>query len=310
MPSTLDSGLPAEGRIYTIQCEEPRDLLHRIALINHEENVQLFVLSRLSPQRLGQHLNLESIEFRWLTENMNPHAISPSLERIHHAISSRVVSDSGIVWLDAVEYLIHRQGFDAFLAFTRSLADELNGKNWAVLLPFDPLSLDGTEAAQLRREAVPYSFPFIDVQSNPENTVTLVEDIVSNVEELSSEDVALDNDEGITGSDSYTIVKMLSSIAESALSKEVLSRRMMQWISMGFDVSELESALKNPDSRYQIYRRVEEKVRRAVECIRRIEMLEIRGHKLVTVKMRFRVMQLTGLDTIEEQLDELLSGES
>ena len=308
MPRTLDSDLPDEGRIHTIQCAEPRDYLHRIALLNREKDLRFLVLTRLSPQRLGQHLNLEEIEFRWLTENMNPHAVSPSLERIHHTISSRVVSDSGIVWLDAVEYLIHRQGFDAFLAFTRSLADELNGKNWTVLLPFDPLSLDGTEAAQLRREATPYSFPITSADAVEDKMDESSEHEISDAPTQVQADISEDSVTNSTDNENYTSIKLLSSIAESALSKAVLARRMEQWSAMGFDVSELESALNNSGSRYDIYRLVEEKVRRAVECIRRIEMLEIRGFKIESVKMRFRVMQLTGLDTIEERLDELMSG--
>ena len=122
--------LPQKGRVLRILSEEPRAPFHWLAMLEHELGTTISVYTRLSPQRLSQHLNLMKIEFKWLSESMDPHALSPSLERIHHAISTRIVSDSGLIWLDAVEYLIHRQGFDAFLAFTRSLADELNGSEW------------------------------------------------------------------------------------------------------------------------------------------------------------------------------------
>ena len=103
---------------------------------------------------------------------------------------------------------------------------------------------------------------------------------------------------------------MLSSIGEAALSPAVLSRRMTQWEDMGFDVSSLEQALKaSPEERYTIYRGVEESVRRAIECERRIQMIEIRGHTVEAAKMRFRIMQLTGLDDVETKLDEILQGE-
>ena len=85
---------------------------------------------------------------------------------------------------------------------------------------------------------------------------------------------------------------------------------MTQWEDMGFDVSSLEQAMKaNPTERYEIYREVEERVRRAIECERRIQMIEIRGHTVEAAKMRFRIMQLTGLDDVELQLDEILQGE-
>ena len=103
---------------------------------------------------------------------------------------------------------------------------------------------------------------------------------------------------------------MLSSIAPSALTPSVLSRRKLQWESMGFDVSELEYALTiDSEQSYKIYRDVEARVRRAIECDRRIAMIEIRGYTLEAAKMRFRIMQLTGLSEIECELDEILSGE-
>jgi hypothetical protein len=39
-------------------------------------------------------------------------------------------------------------------------------------------------------------------------------------------------------------------------------------------------------------------------------MIEMRGHMVEAVKMRFRILQLTGLTAIENRLDELLAGEA
>ncbi len=302
--STLN--LPPKGRVLSILSEEPRTPLHWLAMLEHELGTTISVYTRLSPQRLSQHLNLTKIEFKWLSESMDPHALSPSLERIHHAISTRIVSDTGIIWLDAVEYLIHRQGFDAFLAFTRSLADELNGSEWTVLLPFTPLSLDGTEIAHLRREAMPFEIGVISPQP-AESTAIHAETEVQ--EEVPRED-ALNDETPSPDEPQQSALVMLSSIGEAALSPAVLSRRMEQWIDMGFDISSLEHAMNvNPAERYKIYRNVEESVRRAVECERRIQMIEIRGHTVEAAKMRFRIMQLTGLEDVENQLDDILQGE-
>ncbi|MEE2747153.1 MAG: DUF835 domain-containing protein [Candidatus Thermoplasmatota archaeon] len=272
-------------------------------MINHELEEQIFIFSRLSPQRLGQHIRLENIEFKWLSESMSSHSLSPSLERIHHAISTRIATDAGIIWVDAVEYLIHRQGFDAFLAFTRSLADELNGSEWVVLLPFSPLSMDGTEIAHLRREAVPFT---IEQTTIPEpNDVEEIDH-----EEVEPEDVEVTEPEESIDEPMHSELQMLSSIAQAALTPAVLNRRIEQWVSMGFDVSDLENAIiSDGDDRYSIYRDVEERVRVAIECEKRIQMIEVRGHTVEATKMRFRIMQLTGLDDVKQQLDEILQGE-
>ena len=301
----LSLNLPPKGRVLSVLSEDPRSPLHWLAMIEHELATTIFVFSRLSPQRLSQHLDLKKVEFKWLSETMDSHALSPSLERIHHAISTRIATDSGIIWLDAVEYLIHRQGFDAFLAFTRSLADELNGSEWTVLLPFTPLSLEGTEIAHLRREAMP--FEIATPAPRRTETVSGESNVVEPIE--FTEPDALDGNVP-TPPLQESPLKMLSSIAEAALSLAVLSRRIEQWTDMGFDVSGLDLAMDTDRSdRYTIYRDTEERVRRAIECERRIQMIEIRGHSVEAAKMRFRIMQLTGLDDVEGKLAGILQGE-
>ena len=296
--------MPARGRVFSVVSKNPRSPLHWLAMMKHENTVTTCIYTRLSPQRLSQHLNLSSTEFHWLSESNVDYALSPSLEHIHHSISTRISSDSGIIWLDAVEYLIQRQGFDSFLAFTRSLADELNGTQWTVLLPFTPLSLDGTEIAHLRREAMPFEVQSpakIEVETEVENA-TIESSTIADVDvELTT---VIEETEPIQGG-----LKMLSSIPEQAFTTAVLSRRIEQWSSMGFDVSELEMALvAETGDGYKIYLDVEQRVRRAVECERRIQMIEIRGHKVEAAKMRFRIMQLTGLSNIESKLDAILDG--
>ena len=301
----LSLNLPPKGRVLSVLSEDPRSPLHWLAMIEHELGTIISVFSRLSPQRLSQHLNLKKIEFKWLSETMDSHTLSPSLERIHHAISTRIATDSGIIWLDAVEYLIHRQGFDAFLAFTRSLADELSGSEWTVLLPFTPLSLEGTEIAHLRREAMPFEIGTLASQAT--KTMPEESEVTETIEFTEAEESDVNEP---TPPIQESSLKMLSSIAEAALSLAVLSRRIEQWIDMGFDVSGLDLAMDTDRSdRYTIYRDIEERVRRAIECERRIQMIEIRGHSVEAAKMRFRIMQLTGLDDVENQLDGILKGE-
>ena len=298
--------IPPSGRVFSILSEEPRESFHWLAMVEHEHQSKISVFSRLSPQRLAQHLKLERIEFKWLSETIDAHALSPSLERIHHAISTRIATDAGIIWLDAVEYLIHRHGFDAFLAFTRSLADELNGSDWTVLLPFTPLSLDGTEIAHLRREAMPFEINLPSTPIDINDELPEADEITESNDDEEAEVI----DESIPVS-SESKIQMLSSIAEAALSTDVLTRRIEQWNDMGFDVSELDQALNTDrQQRYAIYREVEERIRRAIECERRIQMIEVRGHSVEATKMRFRIMQLTGLTDIENSLDQILAGEN
>jgi len=92
-----------------------------------------------------------------------------------------------------------------------------------------------------------------------------------------------------------------------AFSPDALRRRILQWRRMGFDVSDLESALvQDSDGRERIYRHVEENVRRAIDLDRRLTMLAEHLPATDVERDRFRLRQLTGLDQIESSLNSLM----
>ena len=263
------------------------------------------VLTRLSPQRLEQLIRLEDIEHRWLTEKEDSTSLEPTLERLHQFMVDCFDSGGGHIWLDAVEYLISMHGFDATLNFIRSLADAVAGSEWAVLLPFSPSALDSTQIAQIRREA-----PVFETTTSPPDTVGIEDEVSDAATEPDDADVQeKEIDEIIApGVEVEPGLVMLSRIPEVSLSRAVLQRRMEQWKAMDFDVSDLLAALvMEREERYARYVGYEEKVRRAVECERRIRELEALGFMTEVTKLRFRLMQLTGLDDIEEILTRLLA---
>lgn len=86
-------------------------------------------------------------------------------------------------------------------------------------------------------------------------------------------------------------------------SADALRRRILQWRRMGFDVSDLESALvQNDEAREHTYRHVEADVRRAIDLDR--QLTEFGGHLTATEieHFRFRLRQLTGLDDVAAKL--------
>jgi len=77
---------------------------------------------------------------------------------------------------------------------------------------------------------------------------------------------------------------------------------------MGLDVSAAEPALFHDSDTegFNIYKSVEDKVRRAVELDNRLELLLERGHRSEVTKLRFRIRQLTGLEDVEKRINELI----
>jgi len=89
----------------------------------------------------------------------------------------------------------------------------------------------------------------------------------------------------------------------TGFSMDALRRRILQWRRMGFDVSDLEAALVQPDNeRERTYRHVEDSVRRAVDLDRRLSNSARHLSAVEVEHFRFRLRQLTGLDDIESKL--------
>tara|TARA_B110000116_G_scaffold219913_1_gene197901 strand:- start:271 stop:1206 length:936 start_codon:yes stop_codon:yes gene_type:complete len=302
---------PGSSRVYGIQLDDPREgyvWLQQMAAADRT----LLVLSRLAPTRLSRWINLHSIRFHWITSRQDKYAIDPALEKINHFLNSTISSGSGIIWLDAVEYLSDLHGFDSLIHFVQSLADALVDTNWTLVLPYSPLAFESTQVAKIRREAP--NFTLIEQNTPEENVVPIVDlepednstigqggiDDESAIGEQIDDSLAVEVEPGFV---------VLSRIPEKSLSRAILQRRLEQWKGMGFDVSELEPVVLVDDRevRHQRYFAFEEKVRRATECERRIKELEQLGFTTSATKLHFRIMQLTGLDQVETEIQKLLA---
>ena len=99
---------------------------------------------------------------------------------------------------------------------------------------------------------------------------------------------------------------MLSKLPPNGMDLITLERRCSQWEEFGFDVSPLRDAISvNVELSREVYQIIESKIRLATECLSQIE----RTGKLITspnrIKMRFRCFQLTELENVRIQLDEM-----
>lgn len=298
---------PGSSRVYGIQLDDPREGYVWLQQMAAKDRT-LLVLSRLAPTRLSRWINLQSIRFHWVTNRQDKYAIDPALEKINHFLNSTISSDSGIIWLDAVEYLADLHGFDSLIHFVQSLADELVDTNWTLVLPYSPLAFESTQVAKIRREAPNFSITeqnISDDTSEPIQDVTLEDNSTIGLEEIDDES-EIDDSLAIEVEPGFVV---LSRIPEKSLSRAILQRRLEQWKGMGFDVSELEPVVLVNDRtvRHQRYFAFEEKVRRATECERRIRELEQLGFTTSATKLHFRIMQLTGLDEVESEIQKLLA---
>jgi len=300
---------PGSSRLYGMQLEDPREGYVWLQQMNTAKR-QIVVLSRLSPAKLSRWINLEAVDFHWITSKIDSYAIDPALERLKHFIDTLVTDGEGIIWLDAVEYLVDSHGFASSIQFIQSIGDALMETNWTMVMPYSPLAFQSTEVAKIRREA-PNFVSSIEMGEDEidSNDIQPVDGAIGLNESSESKSEAL---ESVAESPHIEVepgLIVLSRIPEKSLSRAILQRRIEQWAKMGFEVSELEPLLlvDEREHRYARYFDFEEKIRRATECERRIRELEQLGFTTVSTKLRFRIMQLTGIDDVENQLQKLLA---
>jgi len=300
---------PGSSRLYGMQLEDPREGYVWLQQMNTAKR-QIVVLSRLSPAKLSRWINLEAVDFHWITSKIDSYAIDPALERLKHFIDTLVTDGEGIIWLDAVEYLVDSHGFASSIQFIQSIGDALMETNWTMVMPYSPLAFQSTEVAKIRREAPNFvsSIEMGDDEIDSDD-IQPVDGAIGLNESSESKSEAL---ESVTESPHIEVepgLIVLSRIPEKSLSRAILQRRIEQWAKMGFEVSELEPLLlvDEREQRYARYFDFEEKIRRATECERRIRELEQLGFTTVSTKLRFRIMQLTGIDDVENQLQKLLA---
>ena len=250
---------------------------------------------------------MAKVESYWLSERITAGAISPSLEKIAHIITSKLPNDHGLIIVEGLEWLVSLHGEDAVLAFIRRIRDETYKSSWKIIFPINCLVFDSVWLARLRREA-PDTDIFSSIQDdqievNEEGIVKQNDSSeaikIHNFQQMPGEDIELD-----TREDGSPKLVMLTRLPRNGFSNSILTRRILQWRRMGLDVSEVEPALKIMDDKvaHQLYSSVEEKVRRAVELENH---LEARSDNISATEMataRFRIRQLTGLDEIENWL--------
>ena len=282
------------GKIYTLNLVSQDEVLAYVDKVSMRDQEHVLLLSRLPQRRLIEHVDLDKIEAYWVTTQDVMGSIQPSLDQISDLVTKRVENHNGIAIIEGIEWLISLHGYNEVLKLVMNLKDSLHRKPWSILLVVAEDIFDEIESAKWHREAPGWEVPTrIEFTENP-----TVED----------NETEIDAGIGVEIEDSNASLSFLVRIPKEGYSKDVARRRILQWRRMGLDVSDAEPALfqESDDIGFEIYKSVEERVRRAIELDNRLDILEANGWKSEVTKMRFRVRQLTGLDEVEKRIDELI----
>ena len=283
------------GKSYTLH-HQSNDLLYGfIDKISVREEGHILLISRLPQRRLLEHFDLNRVESYWITTQDVAGSIQPSIEQLNDLINSRIENHNGVAIIEGIEWLISLYGFADVLNLVMKIKDNLHRKPWSILFVVTEGVFSEIEYAKWHRESPLWSIPVT------EPVEVILEESAS---ELNNVGVLVEPND----MDKKTGLSFLVRIPREGFNKDIARRRILQWRRMGLDVSESEPILfqSSDDKAYELYKSVENKVRKAVELDNRLDILEQRGFKSEVTKMRFRVRQLTGFDDVESRINELI----
>lgn len=259
--------------------------LHRI----HGKLTPIRAFTRTNPKQIPDTARRTPHSIQWITDRDVDQAIRPTLENLFSIIERTIQEGRGILWQEGVELLVRTNGFESVLKFVRGVVDLCRTSEWTVIIVGAPGTMSDSEWARLRREAPTLTIGDTDI-----------------IESESIDDSKEETEIGIQSDGPVKDVPpMLARLPPESMDYPSLLRRAEAWASFGFDVASLIDAISvDIDLAREVYERIEQDIRTATECLVRIEDAEYISSPL-RMKMRFRCMQLTGIEEIASELDRI-----
>ena len=261
--------------------------LEIIAEVNPDYDVT--ILSRLPTRRWIEKIDLSKINNYWITNTDNENSIKPHIDEVMNIISQGDNKSAMIYFLDGLEQIYSESDEAELLVKLTGFSDLVKHSNYILVICVNDLAYESQWFAKLRTLTQKISI-------KPQKFTTSVENECP-IEVVSEE--TIQHELGIDGGPRLAYLAKLPKIG---FTKDILVKRILQWRRMGLDVSAIEPALSQPsDSAYELYKLVEEDVRRATELERFIHLNEHEINASQLAVDMFRIRQLTGLDELERR---------
>ena len=282
------------NRAYLYETQSYSQLFSDIEfMIEKNPETRFTLITRIPSRRLLEQLDINGLDTYWMTEQDTNNSIKPDFSSVVEIFrQSKDASNEQVMVIDGLEFISDRIGADQLLTEITILVDDLSKFNYTCILCLDLLAMPAKIATKLK-----YILETLEI-SNEKIQLTGNED----EEYIEPSITPGENMEFELGKDGNPRLVYLSKLPRTGFSNNILVKRILQWRRMGLDVSEIEPALKYREDRaYELYKSVEEKVRRAVDLDRFINSNSdsINASELATDI--FRLRQLTGLDDLEKK---------
>lgn len=281
------------NRAYLYQTQTYSQLFSDLEyMIEKNPETKFTLITRVPSRRLLEQLDLNGLDTYWVTEQDTNDSIKPDFRSIYEILNQyKDASKEQVIVIEGLEFICDRIGPDSLLSEITRLVDDLSMFNYTCILCLDLLAMPAKIATKLN-----YALEILEI-SNEHVLVTEYEE-----EHVEPSITPGEHMEFELGKDGNPRLVYLSKLPRLGFSNNILVKRILQWRRMGLDVSEIEPALNyQEDKAYELYKSVEEKVRRAVDLDRFINSnsSSINASDLATDI--FRLRQLTGLEELERK---------
>ena len=282
------------NRAYLYETQSYSQLFSDIEfMIEKNPETRFTLITRIPSRRLLEQLDINGLDTYWMTEQDSNNSIKPDFSSVVEIFrQSKDAYDEQVMVIDGLEFISDRIGADQLLTEITILVDDLSKFNYTCILCLDLLAMPAKIATKLK-----YILETLEI-SNEKVLVTGNED----EEYIEPSITPGEHMEYELGKDGNPRLVYLSKLPRTGFSNNILVKRILQWRRMGLDVSEIEPALKyREDKAYELYKSVEEKVRRAVDLDRFINSNSDSINTSELATDIFRLRQLTGLDDLEKK---------
>lgn len=250
------------------------------------------IYSRLPMRQLLRFVASNKAEMWWITEHEGTRSIPPNVVNLEQHITVNTTPSQELLVIEGLDWLVSRSGAQATLAWLQRLHSLAVEHGFDVVLPLDPLSM---ETHVWRRIA---SLAPVLEQPRAEGENHIVEHDVEVLNEPPAP-----HDEPQLVEDDRTVTHLVN-LPFEGFTKSLLSKRMLQWKRMGFDLASLEPALSTNDLHqvHALYASVESTIILAIDGLRLME--HHRENLSVTECEMFNYRMMSLMD-VEHHIDEL-----
>ena len=244
-----------EGTVNALNITRFDQLMVMYDELSVEEDRPRLILSRSPTRRLLRHLSPHMTTFRWLTHLETNDSIHLSTEAIKSTIGAWAPEHTqGVVILEGLDAVFDEEGPVPVFALMAWLTELSQLHRLSIHLVLDPLTFPSNVWMRMS----PLIASTVEEPPAPELSTT---NSVPAVEVQSLRPIEQEVNQ--------PVLAQLVALPKLGFHRGLLSKRMLQWRRMGFDLTELEPALSmgSNDEAYAVYREVEDRIRDATEAL-------------------------------------------